>query len=111
MCPYEEVSEYIGSLSLNLDSIADGLKSNISLIISDNLLSEIFKFDLLHVLTWKDTGFETPIACPSWIKISFETPAFTRFFDICLAAYAALLSTLLESFPLNAPPPWAPLPP
>ena len=57
MCPYEEVSEYIGSLSLNLDSISNGLKSNISLIISDNLLSEIFKFDLPHVLTWKDIGF------------------------------------------------------
>jgi len=51
MCPYEEVSEYIGSLNLNLDSISNGLKSNISSIISDNLLSEIFKFDLPHVLT------------------------------------------------------------
>ena len=39
MCPYEEVSEYIGSLSLNLDSISNGLKSKISLIISDNIFT------------------------------------------------------------------------
>ena len=111
MCPYEAVSEYIGSRSLNLDSISNGLKPKISLTISDNLLSGILKLDLPHVLTLNETGSETPIAYPSWSKISSETPALTKFLDICLAAYAALLSTLLGSFPLNAPPPWAPLPP
>ena len=32
-------------------------------------------------------------------------PHATKFFAICLEAYAALLSTLLGSFPENAPPP------
>ena len=111
ICPYDAVSRYIGSLNLNLDSIEWGFKSNISLTILDSFESEIFNFDLPHVFTLSDTGSATPIAYPTWIKISSDTPALTKFLDICLAAYAALLSTLLGSFPLKAPPPCAPLPP
>ena len=62
MCPYEEVSEYIGLLSLNLFSIAYGDKS----MFSNNLLaiseSEKLEFEVLYVLTKIDVGCSTPIA-------------------------------------------------
>ena len=70
--------------------------------ISDNFESEILNFDLPQVFTFSDTGSAIPIAYPTWINISSETPAFTKFLDMCLAAYAALLSTSVSYTHLRA---------
>ena len=82
---------------------------------SNNLLaiseSEKLEFEVLYVFTKIDVGCSTPIAKLIWTSTSPQTPEATRFFAICLAAYAALRSTFEGSFPLNAPPPCAPFPP
>ena len=57
------------------------------------------------VFTYTFIGFATPIAYDTCTNISSETPAATKFFAICLEAYAADRSTLDGSFPEKAPPP------
>ena len=89
--------------------IAAGLRSKTFSIISAIFSSLITPVPKLS--TEIDTGFATPIAYANSTSICFATPAATKFFATHLTAYAAERSTLVGSFPENAPPPCRPVPP
>ncbi len=76
---------------------------------SDNRSS--FIFPVPNVFTFMLTGSATPIAYASCTSHFSASPAATIFFAMYRAAYAALRSTFVGSFPENAPPPCRPIPP
>ena len=89
--------------------IADGRRSNTLFIISTNLSSDILPVS--NVSTSKLTGSATPIAYATSISHLSHSSAATRCFATHRAAYAALLSTFVQSLPENAPPPCLAYPP
>lgn len=62
-------------------------------------------FPVPYVSTMIETGLATPIAYASSTSHFLARPAATIFFATYLAAYVALLSTFVGSFPEKAPPP------
>ena len=63
------------------------------------------------MLTYIDNGLLIPIAYDNCISHFFAYSFATMFLAICLAIYAADLSTFVASFPENAPPPCLEYPP
>ena len=76
---------------------------------SDSFSSSIFPVPNVFMLML--TGSATPIAYANCTSHFSAKPAATMFFAMYLAAYAALRSTFVGSFPENAPPPCRPVPP
>ena len=102
-CPPTEVCAKTGHLRSNFSITAPTLKSNTFFTASAILWSA--KIPVPKVLTSTLVGSGTPIAYDSVTSHSSARFAAIMFLAMYLAKYAPLLSTLLASFPLNAPPP------
>jgi len=110
-CPYEDVFPNIGLSNPRASIYLDGCNTKFLLTILNISLSVKPSFAVPYVSTYTDSGSFNPIDYDICTRALLHNFACTKDFATHLAAYAADLSTLLGSFPLNAPPPWAPQPP
>ena len=99
----------MGLFNFNISLIPLGDKSKFLFIISITFFT--FASSPSASFTEIERGLDTPIAYANWIRHLSEALDETIFFAKYLAAYAADLSTLVGSFPENAPPPCGAEPP
>ena len=91
--PYEEVGTYIGLFNFKCSLIPLGDISIKLLRIFSILLSSILPVP--WVLTYNESGLETPIAYAIWIVHFEASPEATTFLAKYLVKYAADLSTFV----------------